>query len=108
MELSPVQLAGEAGLFPLGQFDQRNGLTRSFADALNELRNPDLAEPPFLAMVRACVDGILAGSEDQSDHDTLHTDPVLKLLADRSPDENYMASQPTLSRFRRRLPFGYC
>jgi hypothetical protein len=50
-------------------------------------------------MVRARVYGILAGYEDQNDHDTLRTDPVFKLVADRSPNDNDLASQPTLSRF---------
>ena len=43
--------------------------------------------------------GILAGHEDQNDHDSLRADPVFKLLADRSPNEDDLASQPTLSRF---------
>jgi hypothetical protein len=50
-------------------------------------------------MMRRRVYGILAGYEDQNDHDTLRADPVFKLVADRSPDENDLASQPTLSRF---------
>jgi hypothetical protein len=50
-------------------------------------------------MVRARVYGILAGYEDQNDHDTLRADPVFKLLAGRSPDETDLASQPTLPRF---------
>src|SRR5262249_17982265 len=53
----------------------------------------------FLEMVRSRVYGILADYEDQNDHDTLRTDPVFKLLADRSPDGDDLASQPTLSRF---------
>src|SRR5262249_39822955 len=36
---------------------------------------------------------------DQNDHDTLRHDPVFKLLADRSPEDGDLASQPTLSRF---------
>jgi hypothetical protein len=50
-------------------------------------------------MVRSRVYGILAGYEDQNDHDTLRHDPVFKLLADRSPEDDDLASQPTLSRF---------
>jgi hypothetical protein len=50
-------------------------------------------------MVRSRVYGILAGYEDQNDHDTLRTDPVIKRIADRSPDDDDLASQPTLSRF---------
>jgi hypothetical protein len=99
IESSPGQLSSEAGLLPVRQFDERIGFTRAFADALDDPRDPDLTEHTFLEMVRSRVYGILAGYEDQNDHDTLRADPVFKLLADRSPDEDDLASQPTLSRF---------
>jgi hypothetical protein len=98
VEPSPGQLSSDAGLLPVRQFDQRIGLTRAFAAALDDPRDPDLAEHTFLEMVRSRVYGILAGYEDQNDHDTLRHDTVFKLLADRSPDDD-LASQPTLSRF---------
>ena len=50
-------------------------------------------------MVRSRVFGILAGYEDQYDHDALRSDAAIKVLADRLPDDNDLASQPTLSRF---------
>jgi hypothetical protein len=50
-------------------------------------------------MVRSRVYGILAGYEDQNDHDTLRHDPVFKLIAGRSSAADDLASQPTLSRF---------
>jgi hypothetical protein len=97
IEPSPGQLTSDAGLRPIRQFDQRIGLTRAFADALDD---PDLTEPTFQEMVRARVYGILAGSADQNDHDTLRANSVFKLLADRSPEDDHLASQPTLSRFK--------
>jgi hypothetical protein len=87
LEPSPGQLSGDAGLLPIRQFDERISLTRAFAAALDDPRDPDLTEHTFLEMVRSRVYGILAGYEDQNDHDTLRADPVFKLLADRSPDE---------------------
>jgi hypothetical protein len=51
-------------------------------------------------MVRQRVYGIIAGYEDQNDHDTLRYDPVFQLICDRVPDDGAeTASQPTLSRF---------
>src|SRR5262249_1748860 len=47
--------------------------------------------------------GIRAGYEDQNDHDTLRTDPVFKLIAGRSPQDDDLASQPTLSRFENQI-----
>jgi hypothetical protein len=99
IEPAPGQLSSDAGLLPVLQFDQGIGLTRAFADALDDPRDPDLTEHTFLEMVRSRVYGILAGYEDQNDHDTLRHDPVFKLVADRSPHDDDLASQPTLSRF---------
>jgi hypothetical protein len=99
IEPSQGQLSGDAGLLPICQFDQGIGLTRAFAEALDDPRDPDLTQHTFLEMVRSRVYGILAGYEDQNDHDTLRADPVFKLVADRYPDSDDLASQPTLSRF---------
>ena len=100
IEPSPGQLSSDAGLLPIRQFDQRISLTQAFAEALDDRRDPDLTEHTFLEMVRSRVYGILAGYEDQNDHDTLRHDPVFKLVADRSPEDDDLASQPTLSRSR--------
>ena len=99
LEPSHGQLSGDAGLPPIRQFDQYIGLTQASAEALDDPRDPDLTEHTFLEMVRSRVYGILAGYADQNDHDTVRADPVFKLVADRSPDDSDLASQPTLSRF---------
>src|SRR5438132_2066933 len=99
IEVSDAPLTSDAGLLPLRQFEERIGLTKQFAAALDDPRDPELTEHTFPEMVRSRVFGILAGYEDQNDHDTLRTDPVFKLIADRPPDGPDLASQPTLSRF---------
>jgi hypothetical protein len=46
--------------------------------------------------------GLIAGYQDQNDHDTLRHDPVFQLICDRVPDDDAFsptASQPMLSRF---------
>lgn len=103
VEPAAGQLTSDAGLWPFRQLDPRLGLTAAFARVLNDPRDPDLTEHPLLEMVRSRVYGILAGYEDQNDHDTLRTDPVFKLLADRAPDAAPLASQPTLSRFENHI-----
>ena len=99
VEPAAGQLSSDAGLLPFRQLDEHLGLTRDFAAVLDDPRDPDLLEHTILEMVRSRVYGILAGYADQNDHDTLRTDPIFKLLADRSPDGPALASQPTLSRF---------
>jgi hypothetical protein len=95
IELSPGQLSSDAGLLPICQFDQRVGLTRAFAAALDDPPDPDLTKHSSLEMVRSRVYGILAGYADQNDHNTLRHDPVFKLVADRSPEADDLASQPS-------------
>src|SRR5205807_2287469 len=99
IEISSNPLTSDAGLLPVRQFDQRIRLTEQFAAALDERRDPGLTRQSLLSMVRQRIYGILADYEDQNDHDTLRSDPVFKLIADRLPDDPDLASQPTLSRF---------
>jgi hypothetical protein len=103
IETSDAPLTSDAGLLPLRQFDERIGLTHQFAQALHDPRAPNLIEHSFADMVRMRLFGILAGYEDQNDHDTLRTDPVFKLIAGRSPSDADLASQPTLSRFENQI-----
>lgn len=103
VEVSDAPLTSDAGLLPLRQYDQRIGLTAQFAAALHDPRDPDRIDHTFPEMVRSRVFGILAGYADQNDHDTLRTDPVFKLIANRSPDDADLASQPTLYRFENRI-----
>jgi hypothetical protein len=94
-----AQLTSDAGLLPIRQFDETIGLTQGFANALDDPRHPSWTQHGFLEMVRSRVFGIIAGYEDQNDHDVLRSDPMFKLIAGRSPDASDLASQPTLSRF---------
>jgi hypothetical protein len=61
IEPSPGQLTSDAGMLPIRQFDERIGLTQAFAEALDDPRDPHLAEHTILEMVRSRVYGILAG-----------------------------------------------
>src|SRR3974390_3279749 len=99
VEVSTAPLTSDAGLLPVRQFDERIRLTEQFAGALDDRRDSTFTQQSLLSMVRQRVYGILADYEDQNDHDTLRSDPVFKIIADRLPDDPDLASQPTLSRF---------
>jgi len=96
---SKEQVSSDAGLLPFRQLDEKLGLTRQFAETLVDRRNPSYVDHSFLEMVRMRVYGILADYADQNDHDVLRSDPIFKLLCDRSIADDDLASQPTLSRF---------
>lgn len=89
-------LSSDGGLALFGQFDQKLGWTKQFSSMISDVRtDPDHSA---LSIVQQRVFGILAGYEDQNDHDTLRSDPVFKMLAGRNPSDNDLASQPTISR----------
>lgn len=89
-------LSSDAGLVLFGQYDAKLGWTKQFSSMIGDRRvDPDHS---MLSMVQQRVFGILAGYEDQNDHDTLRSDPVFKMLSGRNATDNDLASQPTISR----------
>jgi hypothetical protein len=99
VEPSAAQVTSDAGLLPFRQLDEQIGLTRQFAEALDDRRHTGYIDHTFLEMTRMRVYGVLADYADQNDHDVLRSDPIFKLICDRSVHDDDLASQPTLSRF---------
>ncbi len=99
VEPSPGMVSSDAGLLPFRQLDEELGLTRQFVEALIDRRHVGYLGHSFLEMTRMRVYGILADYPDQNDHDVLRSDPIFKLICDRSTKDADLASQPTLSRF---------
>ncbi len=96
---SEAEISSDAGLLPIRQFDAAIGLTDQFSAALTDVRYQPSVQHDLQEMVRSGVFGLLAGYADQNDHDVLRSDPVFKMIADRSVHDDDLASQPTLSRF---------
>jgi len=106
VEPSAAQVSSDGGLLPLRQLDERIGLTEQFAAALPDRRAAGYVDHSFLEMTRMRIYGILADYADQNDHDVLRSDPIFKLVCDRSIDDRDLASQPTLSRFENAIDVG--
>lgn len=106
ISVEPVEeeISSDGGLLVFRQWDQRHAFTAGFAEQLEETRRDP--QHSLLEMVRSRVFGILAGYEDQNDHDALRSDGVFKLLAGRLPADDDLASQPTLSRFENAVTAG--
>ena len=105
VEPSAAQVTSDAGLLPFRELDEQIGLTRQFADALDDRRHTGYIDHTFLEMTRMRVYGILADYADQNDHDVLRSDPIFKLICGRSIHDD-LASQPTLSRFENAIDIG--
>jgi hypothetical protein len=99
VEPSAGQISSDAGLLPFRQLDEQFGITRQFAEALDDRRHVGYIDHTFLEMTRSRIYGILADYADQNDHDVLRSDPIFKIICERSIEGEDLASQPTLSRF---------
>ena len=106
VEPSDAQISSDAGLLPVRQLDEQIGLTRQFAEALADRRHSGYIDHTFLEMTRMRIYGVLADYPDQNDHDVLRSDPIFKLICDRSIEDDDLASQPTLSRFENAIDVG--
>src|SRR5205085_11829110 len=95
------QISSDAGPLPLAEFDQRLGYTAALARCLDDGKTG--REHSILSMLRQRFYGILAGYEDCNDHDTLRDDPIFKMVAGKLPEDDPLASQPTLSRFENQI-----
>lgn len=104
VEVREEHLSTDAGLLPVRQLDEQLGWTAGFANLIQDDRQS--CTHAVVEMVRQRVFGILAGYEDQNDHDTLRSDGVFKLVAGRRPDGCDLASQPTLSRLENSVTAG--
>ena len=99
-------MSSDGGLLPIRELDENLGLTHQFAAALEDRRISEYVDHSFLEMTRMRIYGILADYEDQNDHDVLKSDPVFKLVCNRSTNDPDLASQPTLSRFENAIDVG--
>jgi len=92
-------LTSDGGALLLREVDRRLRLTERLAACLTDRRDPGATTHPVRAMLRQRVFGVALGYEDLNDHQTLRDDPLMKVLAERPPQEDLpLASPPTLCR----------
>jgi hypothetical protein len=91
-------LSSDAGVALLAGVDRRLGLTERLARCLVDARDQGRVRHEVVEMVQQRIYQIACGYEDCNDADTLRADPVFKLAVGRLPQEDDLASQPTLSR----------
>lgn len=101
------QITSDGGLCWLSEADTTLGLCASLAACIPDWRSGPVHHS-LETLVRQRVFQIACGYEDQDDADTLRTDPLLKLVCGRLPNEADLASQPTLSRLENAVDAKAC
>ena len=79
------------------------GLIQSLAKALHDPRHPSYIDHTVEEMLTQRIAQICCGYEDADDCDALRDDPLFKLATGRLPEEDALASQPTMSRLENRV-----
>jgi hypothetical protein len=92
-------LSSDAGLLPLALADQKMQLTKRLADAVHDPRDPARIDHTLHDLFRERVYFIALGYPDGNDATPLRHDPLAKIAVGRSPEQEPLASQSTLSRF---------
>jgi hypothetical protein len=101
------QLTSDGGLCWLSEADTALGLCALLAEHIPERRR-GLVRHSLETLVRQRVFQIACGYEDQNDATSLRSDPLLKLVCGRLPDDADLASQPTISRLENAVDFKAC
>ncbi len=98
------RLTSDGGGLLLREADRKLGLTRRLAACLSDPREPAKVVHDQHTMLAQRIFGIALGYEDLNDHDTLRSDPLFSILAERRPDPDApLASSPTLCRLENRV-----
>jgi hypothetical protein len=93
------EVSSDAGLLFLREVENQIGLISKLADSLRDRRHPGYVKHQLLELFKQRVFQICCGYEDGNDSDELREDPIMKIACERLPDEEELASQPTISRF---------
>jgi hypothetical protein len=100
IDFNAPEISSDGGFVLLRQVDDQLGVSRSFADAISDRRDPSRVIHGLQEQCRQRMYGIGLGYEDCNDAEWLRHDPLLKTTCDRLPDDIHgLSSQPTLSRF---------
>ena len=97
------RLTTDAGALLLREVANRIGLFDALNAAIPDPRHPVFIVHDQRTMIAQRVIAIALGYEDLNDHQTLRSDPVLQMAADKLPREDLpLASPPTLCRLENR------
>jgi len=94
------KISTDGGLLVLKEVENQIGIISKMSDCIKDHRDQRYIDHSQKEMLCQRIFQIAAGYEDANDCDTLKNDAILKLCADKLPENGGdLGSQPTMSRF---------
>lgn len=94
------QITSDVGILFLREIESRIRLIARVASRLTDKRHPGYVKHKITQLFTQRVFQIACGYQDANDSNDLRKDGAFKICCDEFPDsENFLASQPTISRF---------
>lgn len=90
--------SSDGGLVLIREILEETGIIKSLTSALVDPRNPAYVNHTMEELLAQRVSQICCGYEDANDCNTLRDDPLLKMAVGRLPEDDALASQPTMTR----------
>ena len=97
------EVSSDAGLLFFREVESRMGLISKMTNCMQDRRHPGYIKHQFLDLLKQRIFQIACGYEDGNDSNELRDDPIMKIACERLPDDEALASQPTISRFENGL-----
>jgi len=91
-------VSSDGGLMILREAMKRNDIVDRIAGSVSDTRHSSYVRHRMRELIAQRAGQISCGYEDANDCDSMCNDPLLKMLAEREPDADPLASQPTMSR----------
>lgn len=101
------KISTDGGLLVLKEVENQIGIISKINDCIKDHRDQRYIDHSQKEMLCQRIFQIAAGYEDANDCDTLKNDAILKLCADKLPENGGdLGSQPTMSRFENSISRG--
>jgi hypothetical protein len=92
------ELSSDGGALILREVAERNSIIESMAAAIRDDRKQPYVRHPLKELLTQRTVQICHGYEDANDCDTMRHDAAMKAAAGRTPSDEPLASQPTMTR----------
>lgn len=105
VRFSDLELSSDAGILLARQAEEKMKVCHTLAGCIEEWRDPHKITHSLYQLVSQRVYQLVGGYEDANDSNQLRHDPIYKIACQRLPlpDEELLASQPTMSRLENKV-----